>query len=133
MSLKYSQIESGISEPLLEKPDIPLLYLTPTWLTSVRQFLYQHNLTLSITDTLLIRFQGSHDRCIMQPEILKHYSPQQQLDINLVRLHLQAITLSDISDPTGKNISTWALQGARPPIIMTGSIGHGNSHQRSIK
>jgi hypothetical protein len=40
MSLKYSQIEAGIAEPLLEHPHICLSYLTPTWLLSVCQYLY---------------------------------------------------------------------------------------------
>jgi hypothetical protein len=39
---KYHQIEAGISEPLLERPDIHLPYITPTWLTSLRQFLFNH-------------------------------------------------------------------------------------------
>jgi hypothetical protein len=86
LCLKYAQIESGIKEHLLESPGIYLSYITSTWLTSLRQFLYQHNMTLSITDSLSIVFQGQHDQCIMQPTKLSRFSPRQQLDINLVRL-----------------------------------------------
>ncbi len=34
----------------------------------------------------------------MQPEHLARYSPQQQQDLNLVRMYLQVHTLSDLSD-----------------------------------
>ena len=113
ISLKYSQIEGGIPEHLLERPDIHLSYLTPTWLTSMRQFMYQHNITVTITDTLTIIYSGKYDQCIMDTPTLRHYSPQQQRDINLVRLHLQAITLSDLSTPDGTQIRPHALRGVR--------------------
>ena len=62
------QIESGISEPLLEYPGISIPYLTPTWITSVRQFLYQPNLSISLTDTIKIKLHGTYDRCIMNTD-----------------------------------------------------------------
>ena len=115
LNLKYSQIEAGISEPLLEHPAIHIPYLTPTWITSVRQFLFNHNLKVSLTDTIQIQLRGKNDRCIMQLELLKPYTPQQQTDINLVRIYLQTITLSDLSTPDGKNICGHHLRGERRP------------------
>ena len=113
ISIKYSQIEAGIKEHLLENPAIDIPYLTPTWITSVRQFLFQHNLTLTFTNSLQIHLQGSSDQHIMQPLQLKKYSPQDQRDINLVRLYIQAITLSDVSTPDGNHITWEALHGHR--------------------
>ncbi|KAI2512852.1 hypothetical protein MHU86_1641 [Fragilaria crotonensis] len=52
-NLQYSQREAGIPEPLLEKPNLYIPYLTPTWVTSVRQYLSKHNLTIKLT-------QGGH-------------------------------------------------------------------------
>ena len=115
ISIKYSQIEAGIKEHILERPDIHISYLTPTWITSVRQFLYQHNLVVTITNTINIRFQGTNDACIMNYTMLKLYSSHQQQDINLVRLYLQAITLSDISTRDGKSIQKTAMRGRRLP------------------
>jgi hypothetical protein len=97
MSLKYTQLEAGVSFNLLAKPGAHLSYLTPTWLTSVRQFLYQHHISVNITDTLCIRFSNKFDQCIMDTEALSRYTPGQQQDINLVRLYIQALTLSDMS------------------------------------
>jgi hypothetical protein len=111
LNFKYSQIEAGISEPLLEHPSIHIPYLTPTWITSVRQFLFNHNLQASLTDTLQIQLRGENDRCIMQLELLKPYTPQQQTDINLVRIYLQTITLSNLSAPDGKDICGYHLRG----------------------
>jgi hypothetical protein len=44
---------------------------------------------------------------------LKHYTPGQQRDINLVRLYIQAMTLSDLSTYDGTMIREEALQGVR--------------------
>jgi hypothetical protein len=97
MSLKYSQIEAGVSLNLLEHTSVHLPYLTPTWLTSVRQFLYQHNITVNLTDTLQIRLSNNFDRCIMETADLQRYTPGQQHDINLVRLYIQALDGCQIS------------------------------------
>ena len=113
ISLKYSQIEAGISQHLMEHPNISISYLSPTWLLSIRQYMYQHNLALTFSDQLQINYQGQHDRCIMQQDILKRYNKQQQWDINLVRLHLQVLTLSDISTADGKQITQQAYNGTR--------------------
>lgn len=113
ISIKYTQIEAGISENILERPDIALSYLTPTWITSLRQFMYQHNVAATLTDTLCIRYSGSKDQCIMDSPTLSRYNPQQKRDINLVRLYLQAITLSDLSTPDGLQIRPQALSGYR--------------------
>ena len=55
INVKYMQLESGIHPPLLESLHIQISYLTPTWTTSLRQFLYQHNLQISLSDSLKIR------------------------------------------------------------------------------
>jgi hypothetical protein len=49
----------------------------------------------------------------MDSPTLSRYSPTQQRDINLVRLHLQVLTLSDLSASDGKTIRTNALSGIR--------------------
>lgn len=73
--------------------------------------MYQHKVTATISDTLRIGYSSQQDKCIMEGSTLQQYSPQQQRDINLVRLYLQAITLSDLSTPDGKSIRTNSLHG----------------------
>jgi hypothetical protein len=115
ISLQHSQREAGIDTPLLERPDISLPYLTPTWITSIRQYLYTHNITISVTDAHQIQLSSPTDSCIMQPQYLKGYTPIQQAHINRVRLHLQVATLSDMCDDTGYCIRQECLNGVRCP------------------
>ena len=116
IQLQASQIESGIGTPLLEEPDIHIPYLTPTWITSMRQFMSNHNLRITITDLLPhSTLKGKHDQYIMEPHRLKGYSIQQKRDLNLTRIFLQVTTIADMADrsePT--KIAEWAITGTRP-------------------
>lgn len=115
IQLKTLQLEAGIQEHLLEAPTIPIPYLTSTWLTSMCQFLSNHNLTISVSDVLQYSLQGSNDEYIMQPDRLAFYNASQQRDINLVRLYMQCTLLSDMSDATNPRcISNSFLVGERP-------------------
>jgi hypothetical protein len=122
-NVQYSQMESGITQPILEYPDIHLPYLTPTWITSIRQYLYRHNLTITLTETNNISLKGQDDQVIMTTEHLQRYNPQQQRDINLVRLHLQVHTLADITDPQRPNaILLHMLDGKRSPTTPISTL-----------
>jgi hypothetical protein len=123
MNLHYSQIEAGIGEPLLEHPSIMLSYLTPTWLMSLRQFLHNHNITISVTGEYTIPLQGPKDQYIMQSQHLQCYSSSQQRDLNLVQLYLQVHTLADMSDRTKKKtISLNYLDAIRPNDFVLNSF-----------
>jgi hypothetical protein len=52
LNLQYSQLEAGIGDSLLEHPGLHLAYLTPTWLLSLRQFMSNHNMTITKIRTL---------------------------------------------------------------------------------
>jgi hypothetical protein len=109
-------VESGITQPLLEYPDIHLKGLTSTWITSNRQYLHCHNLTITLTEKHVIQLKGKDNPIIMTAAHLQQYSPQQQKDINLVRLHLQVHTLADIRDPQRPNATLLhMLDGKRNP------------------
>ena len=90
----------GHSEPLLLNPGIHVSYLTPSWLMSLRQFLYCHNLTVDISGAYTPNIRGPTEQLIMQQCHLARYTPIQQRDINLVRIYLQLSTLSEMSDST---------------------------------
>jgi hypothetical protein len=120
IQLKTLQLEAGIPQPLLEFPTIEVSYLTPTWILSMRQFLSNHNLTVTVTDSLSNTLRGPNDTHIMNVESLSRYSIGQQRDINLVRIFLQCTTLSDMSCSTDRQrISKSYLGGARPPNFET--------------
>ncbi|KAI2489451.1 hypothetical protein MHU86_25142 [Fragilaria crotonensis] len=113
MNLQYLQLEAGIGECLLEYPTIPLPYLTSTWLTSVRNYMANHNISVTITEQPSLQLSGRRDQFIMQPHHLARYSTAQQRDINLVRLYLQVNTLAEMQDVTRPNTIALAFLDGR--------------------
>jgi hypothetical protein len=115
LNMQYSQLEAGVGELLLGKPEVHLPYLTPTWLLSLRQFLYCHNMTVTVTGAYSIPLQGASDQYIMQQCHLARYTVSQQRDINLVRIYLQVNTLADMTDPhSPKSIRLNYIDAQRP-------------------
>jgi hypothetical protein len=112
ISLKHSQLEGGIPSPLLEDTQTFLPYLTPTWVLSIRQFLYMHQIQIKVTSLLPLSLTASNDEFIMEAAVSQGGHTDSDLrDINLVRLHLQVITLADITNRCGKQISLDAWNG----------------------
>ena len=101
---------SGILELLLDHPWIFIPYLAPTWITLVWQFLYQHNLSISLTDTIKINLCRPHSWCFMNTDTLSRYTRRERSDINLVHIYLQIITLADMSLPDRNSACTHHLQ-----------------------
>ena len=64
-NIQYSQLELGIIQPILEHPEVHLAYLTPTWITSIRQYLHCRNLTITLTATHDIQLNGKTHQTIM--------------------------------------------------------------------
>ena len=119
LNLQYSQLEAGIGPILLEHPSVHLSYLTPTWVTSVRQYMDNHNVTMTFTQALQLLLRRKNDKYIMQTSNLARYSVQAQTDINLVRIYLQVTTLADLSTNDGKESHPRFLRGEREPTIQS--------------
>ena len=118
INIYHSQLESGRNTHLFERPDIAISYLTPTWPTSVCQYLFQHNLTITLTDAEMPHLQSKADQFIMTAQHLERFTAAQCYDINLVRLYLQASTLFDLLAGTdGKTICPDRLCCHRPPTF----------------
>ena len=113
-TLKHLQQESGIGEALLEVPTRYVPYLTPTWVASIRQYMSNHNLSVTLTDVLSLSVQRSGDSFIMVSDHLHRYSVIHQKDINLVRMYLQVTILSDMAAPDGRTLLPLYLQGNCP-------------------
>ena len=114
-SLKYSQIESGLGFHLLEDPTVFISWLTPTWIMSLRAFLFNHNITITLTDCWHFPLCCQHDQYLMEPALTdKSFTPSEYEHINNVRMHLQVATLSDISDGNGQTVNANIMLGRRP-------------------
>lgn len=94
---------------LLEHTAQHYAYLTPTWVLSMRQFLYQHGITVKCTDLLELEPCRQRDSFIM--EHVAGYPAQVQHDINLVRQYLGVTLLSDISNANSTAIVHDVLEG----------------------
>ena len=112
-SIKTSQLESGLSDDLFLNPHIPVSYLTATWITTIRQYLYNHGMTVQLTDQLDMSPSCTNDQLLMDPKRIQQYTDDEQLDINLVRLHLQATYISDLSTGDGICIRESSINAKR--------------------
>ena len=133
INLYHSQLEFGLGTHLLaERPDIAVSYLTPTWLTSICQFLFQHNLRITLTDATLPTLQTQEDQFIMCARYLSRFTVSQCYDINLVRLYLHASTLRDLSaDNNGKRYALRNTMAAAPSHSLQPHFGHVKQFQPS--
>ena len=99
LNIQYSQREAGVGFHLLEKPSEHISYLTPSWILSIRQYLSNNNMSISVSDIHLDSLHGPRDAYVMNSVHLCRYTVSQQRDLNLVRMWLQVSTLADMSDP----------------------------------
>jgi hypothetical protein len=115
LSLQSSQLEAGIPNQLLEEPQVAVPYLTPTWILSLRQYMYNHNISIKITNVSPYELVTPSDAFIMSHSRLHNkYDERAQKDINLVQLFLQATTIADLSDPVDyRRISAASLNATR--------------------
>lgn len=104
------QLESGLSKSLLEEPQNNKHSVVSYPDMGIVDATFKSNHNISIL-TLTDNFQF-----IMDLERLKGYTPSQQRDMNLVRIHLQVLTIADLVDSReSTRIATWAWEGHRPP------------------
>ena len=113
-------MEAGIPNRLLEETAIVIPYLTSTWVLSMRQYMFNHNITITVNSPYTVTPKSPKDEFIMSIARLKVYETRQQTDINLVRIYLQVTTIGEISEPTDfKRISRNALQAIRPDNFVS--------------
>ena len=124
LSLQSSQLEAGIPNLLLEEPKIIVPYLTSTWILSMRQYMFNHNLSITITGVKPPQLASPTDEFIMSHSRLHgKYDDRAQSDINLVRIYLQATTIADLSDSAyHRSISANSLNAIRKEgfLVNTG-------------
>ena len=116
-SQEYLQLEAGISTSILnpQQHDKHAVWLTKTWLTSVRQFLLQCDGKIIFTKEWTPCIQREHDTFIM-PELAKYTDNENKLhQLNRCRMYLKVITLSDITNSTGKALCKYAQKGEEHP------------------
>ena len=82
---------------------------------SLRQFLYNHNITITLTDCWHVPLCYKHYQYLMEPALRdRSFTYSDYEHINCVRLYLQVATLSDISDGNGQTVNKAIMAGQRP-------------------
>lgn len=89
--------------------------MQPTWLTSIRQTLLNCSGKINIQNEWIPPPQRQKDKYIMEEFAKRYRRPKLLKQLNRCRMSLKAITLSDITTSTGKQICPYALKGISHP------------------
>ena len=106
IAVAWAQVNTGVSYSIFADVTPKLQHLEALWLTSVRTFLRRIGGCLRLDKTYIPAIQRINDTFIMD-HVLEHgsFKPIEVRRINYCRLYLQAVTVSDISTPTGRTLA----------------------------
>ena len=110
--ISWGQCLAGTSFPLLSDVKTPLPHLHPmTWLPSVRDFLAEIDCTLELANSIITDLQRENDSFIMDYAI-RFTSKEKDLRIlNVRRLYLGVLLISNIATCVGTHLALFAYQG----------------------
>ena len=116
ISLSTSQLEAGIQTPILQSDwRVYGKYITRTWATTTWEFITDNNLQLRIPNAWTPSPQRLNESFLMEHATRQFTNGAAKLQkINRCRLFLKVITLSDITDATGRYIENHIWKGQRP-------------------
>jgi hypothetical protein len=98
IALSWAQFQAGIKQPILIGTHTPLPHLETCWLTALRAHLDSCKCRIEIDHSVVLPPQREHDIYIMDAIIeSEQFTPDEVCKLNYCRLHLQAITISDIT------------------------------------
>ena len=121
-TLKFEQIDSGLTTPILKKTTTPTYqtWTTPTWISSLKTFLHNMRAEIIIPGQWLPTLQRENDisiMCALETHFPKHTKLHKQM--NRCRKYLQMITLSDITDASGASLCPYTHKGVSHPHRKT--------------
>ena len=109
ITLGTLELEIGLGKcPLWHPHTTTLEHVTPTWLTSIGEFLHRTGCRLEIRAERQMEVQRENDRFIMQIALDGKYDMRK---IQQCRLRMQVCTLADICDASGRKVESWAMTG----------------------
>ena len=81
---------------------------------SLRQFLYLHNITITLTGCWYVPLCCEHGQYLIEPALSdRSFTYSDYEHISCVRMHLQVATLSDISNENGRTVNKAIMAGKR--------------------
>jgi hypothetical protein len=115
IGLTWFQLQAGLTDPVLECPELDIPYLEIGWLfRSLRQFLQSIQATIEIDTTHIARHLRINAVSIMNALLELHIPPNRLYRINLCRIYLQIECLSEICNISGTEILQEVWTGQRP-------------------
>ncbi len=90
-------------------------WIDHTWLTSIWQFLNSIKATLEIERQWIPQVCREHDQMLMDIALTLHFTPPQLASINYCRMHLQVLTVSDITAADGISLLSSSWRGVQDP------------------
>lgn len=108
IALSWTQLVAGTGFRFLEQTTPHLSYMPRTILSALRDGLREHNASMLIHDHPFYPILRQNDQHIMDCAREFTTSRATLLDINLCRMFLGAITISDIATPDGRRIDKQA-------------------------
>jgi hypothetical protein len=110
----YLQLIVGVSENFLNVSyELHHHWACSSWLTSIWLFLSTLKITIIMKQVWLPSKPTGHDINLMEYFISRQFSPRQLSRLNLCRLYLQVISLSDMVSADGKCIIGPVLEGKK--------------------
>jgi hypothetical protein len=135
--LKWAQITTGTSNPILEFPWERLPHLAgEAWITTLREYLVESSLAIRLTE--LAKRQG--DKALMSclGTDLESATNEDIRKMNQCRLYLRAETIADLCNAAGTHITkeAWECEaGARihPTMSWPNQVRPGPKHRKAWK
>ena len=119
IALAWFQDQVGVSYPILANTKTNLPHLESKWITSMRQFLSEHNMSIHVDEPELPELQRKFDIHIMDMILnANKFKDAEIRRLNYCRLYLGAVTLSDLTHITGLRLDFSKLEG-RPSIYSS--------------
>ena len=104
LSLQFSQLSIGTEELFINLNYSSYSFLTDaTWSTHLWEYLSNRELTIDINHNIVIPPQRYNDAYIMDI-VYSHFTKEELIRINKIRISLRLLFLSDVIDIRGKNI-----------------------------
>ena len=110
ISLSHAQLEAGVGYHLLDHSSTTIPHLTDCWIAGLRRFLGRHSISIHLRQAKMVQLARESDQYIMELAMETGFTTGQLTDINLVRLFLRVVTLSDISTATGAHLAPEAWE-----------------------
>jgi len=110
--VNHTQLQVGSHTPFFKLPYPSFTKLIDhTWVTSIWKFTHQAQLTVEVEHQWVPSLARQQDAALMDVALQLNFSTPQLVMINMCCLHLQVLTISDVTTARGTDIIPSALKG----------------------